>query len=288
MKKTTAVLASVLVLCATSGVRAAETLHFVVMSPTDPEKERLKYEALGAYIRSVNPLLGDIKLHIAKDYPEAARLFREGDVEGMFSGSFVAAVFIAKGLAKPVVRPLATSGASTYRTSIAAKEGTKPFGGIDDFRGKRIAYTPLASAGEVFLRGLLAPGERPESVFAPVPAVSHQAALEAVTGGAADYAVVKSTVFAPAEYPGLAVVGSGTEEHPDTTFIMPPLVFDRFGAMIAKALLGLEADTGEKAQAVKQAFACKGFITTAGMDFASTFAVLRKARVDPKAFDFVF
>jgi ABC-type phosphate/phosphonate transport system substrate-binding protein len=289
MKKATLILAAGLALFAVSGAaRAAETLHFVIMSPIDAEKERPKYEALSAYLRSVNPLLGDIKLRIAKDYPEAAQLFKAGDAEGMFSGSFVAAVFIAKGVAKPVARPLAASGVSTYRASIVAKEGTKPFGGIDDLRGKRVAYTPLASAGEVFLRGLLAPGEKPESVYTPVPSVSHQAALEAVAGGAADYAVVKSTVFAPAQYPGLALVGSGTEEHPDNTFIMPPAVFDKLGALIAKALLGLEADTGEKAAAVKQAFGCTGFIATAGMDFAATFALLRKARVDPKTFDFLF
>jgi ABC-type phosphate/phosphonate transport system substrate-binding protein len=282
------ILATGLALAAAPAARAAGTLHFLVMAPLDAEKERPRYEALSDYLRSANPLLGDIKLRIAKDYPEAARLFKEGDAEGMFSGSFVAAVFIAKGLAKPVARPLAANGMSTYHASIVAKEGTKPFGGVEDLRGKRVAFTPLASAGEIFLRGLLAPGEAPESVWTPVPTASHQAALDAVAAGTADYAVVKSTVFSPAERPGLALVGSGAEEHPDNTFIMPPEVFERLGPLIAKALLGLEADTGEKAEAAKRLFGCKGFVATAGMDFAPTFSVLRRARVDPKAFDFAF
>jgi len=288
MKKIMFILTAGLALFAVPGAHAAHTLHFVVMSPTDPGQELPKYEALNEYLRSVNPLLGDIKMRIAKDYPEAARLFKEGDAEGMFSGSFVAAVFITKGLAKPVARPLRADGGTMYRASIVAKEGTKPFGGIVDLRGKRVAYSPLASAGDVFLKGLLAPGEKPESVYAPMPVNSHQAALEAVMSGAADYAVVKSTVFAPARYPGLVLVGSGTEEHPDNTLIMPPAFFDEYGALVAKVLLGLEADTGEKAQAVKRAFGCKGFIATAATDFVSTFTVIRKARVDPKTFDFLF
>jgi hypothetical protein len=70
-----------------SAATAAETLHLLVMSPLDPEKEAAKYEALGAYLRASNPLLGDVKLRVAKSFPEAAALFQQGDVEGMFSGS---------------------------------------------------------------------------------------------------------------------------------------------------------------------------------------------------------
>ena len=288
MKMVTALLAASLVLVSVSTAFAAGTLHFVIMSPADPKKEGPKYEALSAYLRGVNPLLGDIKLQIAKNYSEAARLFAAGDVEGMFSGSFVAAVFIAKGLAKPVVRPLAANGSSTYRASVVAKEGTAPFAGIADFKGKRVAYCLLASAGEVFVRSLLGPGEKPEKIFTAVPVDSHQAALESVMSGAADYAVVKSTLFVPGEYPGLIKVSTAPGGHPDNTLIMPNSVFERYGALISRALLGLEGDTSEKAEAVKQAFGCKGFIVTAGADFAATFTLLRKASIDPKTFDFVF
>lgn len=145
-----------------------------------------------------------------------------------------------------------------------------------------------ASAGEVFAQSLLGPGEKPESVFTPVPVDSHKAALEAVLSDGADYAVVKSTVFVPAQYQGLIEVGSAAGEHPDNTLIMPTMAFERFGALISRVLLGLKDDTSEKAAAVKQAFGCTGFIATVGSDFAPTFTLLRKARVDPKTFAFVF
>ena len=288
MSRAVVLLAATLVFASCSGAFAAETLHFLIMSPVDPKLEAPKYEALSTYLRSANPILGDIKLRIAKNYPEAARLFAQGDVEGMFSGSFVAAVFIAKGLARPVARPVAPDDSSTYRTSVVAKQGAAPFSGIADFKGKRVAYCLLASAGDVFARSLLPRGEKIESVFTPVPVDSHQAALEAVTAGAADYAVVKSTVFAPGRYPGLAEVGGDAGRHPDNTLIMPGATFEKFGVLIARALAGLEGDPGEKAAAVRQAFGCKGFIATAGTDFAPTFTLLRKAGIEPKTFDFVF
>lgn len=267
---------------------AAETLHLVVMSPVDPVKEAPKYEALSAYLTAVNPLLGEVKLRIARNFPEAARLFERGDVQGMFSASSVAAVFIAKGVARPVARPRGANGVSTYTTSIVAKQGVRPFGGIADFKDKRVAYCLLASAGEVFLRSLLGAGEKPESVFVPVPVDTHQAALEAVVSGGADYAVIKHTVFAPERYPGLTVVGADAGRHPDSTFIMSRPAYDKVGPLISRVLFGLEADTSEKAEAVKRAFGCTAFIPTGGTDFADTFTLLKKARVDLKSFDFAF
>jgi hypothetical protein len=267
---------------------ASEPLHLVIMAPTDPAKELPKYEALSAYLQAASPQLGEIKLRVAKNYSEAARLFKSGEAEGMFSGSFVAAVFIGKGLARPVARPLRTDGTSTYRAAIVAKEGIKAFGGLADFKNTRVAACPLATAGEVFLRALLGPGQKPESFFFPVPVESHQGALEAVLRGDADYAVVKSTIFVPEGYPGLSLIGMQAAGNPDNTLILQPAVFEKIGDVISGALLGLDADTGERALAVKKAFGCKGFIATTAMDFEQTFSIIRKAGVDLKTFDFAF
>ena len=288
MRRSCALVAGLAACLAVSTAFAAEPLHILVMAPTSAAKELPKYQALSDYLLSVNPLLGEIKLRVAEDYPDAARFFKQEGVEGMFSGSFVAAVFIAKGYARPIARPMLAGGASTYGASIVAKAGTAPFGGIKDFKGKRVAACPLATAGDVFLLTLLEPGQKPADVFTPVPVASHAAALEAVASGAADYAVVKSTVFVPGSYPGLALVGSAVPGNPDNTFIMPGKSYEKLGALIARALLGLEADTSEKAQAVKAAFGCTGFVLTTPMDFAPTFSIIRKTGIDLKTFDFAF
>jgi ABC-type phosphate/phosphonate transport system substrate-binding protein len=288
MKKTVAGLCAMVALFAVTAAFAADALQFVIMSSADPKKEGPKYEALGAYLKAAVPTLGDIQLRIAKNYPEAAQLFERGDVEGMFSGSFVAAVFIKKGTARAVARPLGANGVSTYRASIAAKEGTKPFSGIADLKGKKVAYSLLASSGEIYVRSLLGPGVKPETVYTPVPAASHQAALNAVLGGAADYAVFKNTVWNAEQYKGLVVVGGDTGENPDNTLIMPNAAYAKYGAAIAKALLALEADKGEKAEAVKKAFGCKSFIATGEKDFSHTFTLVDEIGIDAKKFDFVF
>ena len=288
MKRFLVLVTLAMVLGAAAAAQAADTLHLVIMSAADPKKEGPKFEALSAYLKANSGLFGDIQLRVAKNYPEAAQLFASGEVEGMFAGSFVAGVFIKKEVARPVARPLGTNGVSTYKALVVAKAGAKPFAGIADFKGKRVAYSLLASSGEVFVRSLLPAGEKAEAWYTPVPAPSHQAALKAVEGGAADYAVVKNTIWKPEEYAGLAVVGSDSGENPDNTLIMPNTAFERYGAEMSRVLLGLESDKGEKAEAVRKAFGARSFIATGPKDFAHTFSILEKARIDAKTFDFSF
>ena len=93
MKKTVSLFCLALTLAASSAAFAADTLHFVIMSSEDPKKEGPKYAALAQYLNAGSPGIGDIQLRVAKDYTEASKLFQGGEVEGMFSGSFVAGIF---------------------------------------------------------------------------------------------------------------------------------------------------------------------------------------------------
>jgi ABC-type phosphate/phosphonate transport system substrate-binding protein len=288
MKKAFALILMLLVVGAASAALAADTLHFVIMSSEDPKKEGPKYAALAEYLKQGVPGVGAIELRVAKDYPEAAALFQGGEVDGMFSGSFVAGIFIKKEVARPIVRPVLNNGATTYKAYIIAKEGTKPFSGIGDFRGKKVAYTLLASSGEAFVRSLLAAGEKPESVYTPVPAASHLIAINAVQSGAADYAVVKNMVWDPAKFPGLALVGEDKGENPNNTLIMSNAAAARHGEAIKGQLLKLEADAGAQAAEVKKIFGIKAFTPTSAADFAHTFEIFEKAHIDPKSFAFSF
>jgi len=288
MKKVVSLFCLTLILTAVSFALAADTLHFVIMSSEDPKKEGPKYTALAEYLKAGVPAIGDIQLRVAKDYPEAAKLFQGGEVDGMFSGSFVAGIFIQKEVAKPIARPVLNNGATTYKAYIIAKEGTKPFAGIDDFRGKKVAYTLLAASGEAFVRGLLPVGEKPESVYTPVPAASHLIAINAVQSGAADYAVVKNMVWDPAKFPGLALVGEDKGENPNNTLIMSNAAAARHGEDIKRQLLKLESDTGAQAAEVKKLFGIKGFTPTSKADFSHTFGIFERANINAKTFDFSF
>ncbi|MHB8834768.1 MAG: PhnD/SsuA/transferrin family substrate-binding protein [Candidatus Methylomirabilia bacterium] len=288
MKKLVTLFCLALILTSVSFALAADTLHFVIMSSEDPKKEGPKYAALAEYLKAGSPGIGEIQLRVAKDYPEAAQLFKGGEVDGMFSGSFVAGIFIKKEVAKPIARPVLANGATTYKAYIIAKEGTKPFAGIGDFRGKKVAYTLLASSGDAFVRGLLAADEKAESVYTPVPAASHQIAINAVQSGAADYAVVKNLVWDSAKYPGLALVGEDNGQNPNMTLIMSNAAAGKHGAEIQRQLLKLESDTGAQAAEVKKLFGIRAFIPTTNVDFNHTFEIFEKAHVNAKTFDFSF
>jgi len=288
MQKVVSLFCLVLTLATASFALAADTLHFVIMSSEDPKKEGPKYAALAEYLKAGSPEIADIQLRVAKDYPEAAKLFQGAEVDGMFSGSFVAGIFIKKEVAKPIARPVLASGATTYKAVIIAKEGTKPFAGIGDFRGKKVAYTLLASSGEAFVRGLLPAGEKPETVYTPVPAASHLIAINAVQSGAADYAVVKNMVWDPAKFPGLVLVGEDKGENPNNTLIMSNAAAGKHGEHIRTLLLKLESDTGALAAEVKKLFGVKAFIPTTNADFNHTFEIFEKANINAKTFDFKF
>ncbi|MDP1605011.1 MAG: PhnD/SsuA/transferrin family substrate-binding protein [Legionella sp.] len=288
MKKVMSLFCLALILTTASFALAADTLHFVIMSSEDPKKEGPKYAALAEYLKAGSPGIGDIQLRVAKDYPEAARLFQGGEVDGMFSGSFVAGIFIKKEVAKPIARPVLNNGATTYKAVIIAKDGTKPFAGIGDFRGKKVAYTLLASSGEAFVRGLLPAGEKPENIYTPVPAASHQIAINAVQSGAADYAVVKNMVWDPAKFPGLAQVGEDKGENPNNTLIMSNAAAGKHGEDVRSILVKLESDTGAQAMEVKKLFGIKAFVPTTNTDFSHTFGIFEKANINAKTFDFKF
>ncbi len=277
-----------LTLLVTTKVFAADTLHFVIMSAADPKKEGPKYEALARYLKANTALIGDIQLRVGKSYFDATQLFQSGEVEGMFSGSFVGAVLIKKGIAKPVARPLSPSGISTYKALVVTREGAKPFAGLADFKGKRVAFAGLASAGEIFVRALLPAGARLEQYLTPLVTPSHQATLNALQNGAADYAVVKNTLWNPEQYKGFAVVGVDSGENPDGTLLLTNAAFEKYGADLGRVLAGIEADKSEAAEAVRKAFGAKSFIPTAAKDFEHTLGLLDKAHIDAKTFDFTF
>jgi len=86
----------------------------------------------------------------------------------MFSGSFVAANFIKKGVAKPIARPVLTNAATNYKAFIIAKQGYEILCGDRRFQGERkVAYTLLASSGEAFVRSLLPAEKNPRRCIRP-------------------------------------------------------------------------------------------------------------------------
>lgn len=221
----------------------------------------------------------------AQDYPAAAEMFAKGAVDAMFSGSGIAGTMIIKGLASPLVRPVSTSGISTYSAVVIAPNGSPKFtGNASYFDGKRVIFSSLASAGEFYFHSV-----GPSKPAQIMKAASHGAAIDALGRGQADVAIVKNHVWEKEKdkYRMLEQVGGDSGENPDNTLIVWKKLDAGTARKVSDILLGVKDDTAPGAMAVKEALKVTGFIPTADKDFKHTLELLKRAGVT-KDFNFKY
>lgn len=273
-------------------VLALVIVAFAAMSAAAADLKIALMQAQAGDARKFQPLLDYLSKKgvaasfiTAQDYPAAADMFAKGAVDAMFSGSGIAGSMIIKGLASPLVRPVGMDGVSTYSADVIAPKGSPKFAGTAAyFNGKRVIYTPLASAGEFYFQSLGAsnPAER-------MKAASHGAAIDALSRGQADIAIVKNRVWSKEQgkYAMLERVGGDNGENPDNTLIISKKLGEATAQKISDILLGLKGDSSAEAAAVKESLKIGGFVKTTDADFKHTLALLKKAGVT-KAFNFKF
>jgi ABC-type phosphate/phosphonate transport system substrate-binding protein len=264
------------------GISLASEFRIAIMQ--DERGAAGKFRPLETYLKSKGV---EFSFVATADYPAAARMFASGEVDAMFSGSSVAGIFILKDLASPLVRPMTKEGTSTYHADIIAPAGSPKFAGNGDyFKGKKVIFTALASSGEVFYHSI----PNIKSVKAVLlKAASHSAAIDALSAGSADVAIVKNHVWekAKAKYPKLTLVGEDDEENPDGTLIVSKKADAKVVSKVSAALLEIKDDHSSLAKAVRDELGIKGYIKTTTADFKHTLALLKKAGVD-KSFNFSF
>lgn len=244
--------------------------------------EAQKYQALQEYLgkKGITAVFQG-----APDYKSAADMFSTGAVNAMFSGSGVAGVLIIKGQAEPLVRPVSQEGHSTYAAVIVAAKGSPKFtGSADYFNNKRVIFGALASAGEMYFRSL--GRSNPAQVM---KAVNHAAALDVLSKGAADVAILKNHVWnkEKGNYPNLEMVHEDRGQNPDGTLIVSKKMDPAVVRKISTILLGLRDDPSAEAKAVKESLKIREFISTTEADFKHTVTMLKSAGVT-KDFAFQF
>ena len=226
----------------------------------------------------------DVKLQGYANYTDAAIKFERGDVDAMFAGSGVAGTMIIKKVAYPLVRPLNQAGYSTYWAVVLAPKGSPEFTGDPEyFKGKKIICSSLASSGEFFARSLLGPKRE------LLKAGSHGIAIDALSKGQADVAIVKNRVWdsLKGRYPDIVQVGQDDGENPDNTLIVSYKTDKDLVAKVKELLLNIGDDKSKEALAVRMSLKADGFIPTTVDDFSHTLALLAKAGVT-KDFDFSY
>ncbi len=275
------ILVIVAAVCFTYGFSHAEQLKIAIMQ--DKKGAAKKYKPLVPYFKS-NGI--DISFVGTPNYMAAAKMFADGKVDAMFSGSGVAGSMIIKDVATPVARPLSKTGNSTYWAVILASKGSPKFdGSVDYFKGKKAIFCSLASSGEFYFRSI---GGH-ETASATMKASSHGAAIDALSRGAADVAVVKNRVWDKMKdkYPNLEVVGNDTGENPNGTLIVSKKMAPGLSGKISSLLTGIMEDSSPEAKKVLEEMKLLGYIKTTEENFDHTLALLKKAGVN-KSFSFKF
>ena len=240
------------------------------------------------------PLLGYLKKNgftanfvSAPNYSAAAKMFANGEGDAMFSSSGVAGTMMIKELAHPLVRALSREGISTYHAVILAKKGGAKFNGtVDFFKGKRVIFTPLASAGEFFYQSF----QNIKNLHTTAQiAASHGGAIDALSRNAADVAIVKNLVWEKTgvNYPEIEKVGEDSDENPEMPLMVSNKVDAKTVAELSRLLLALKNDMSPTAQEVKKKLDIQGYIPTTRTDFKHTLQLLKQAGVT-KSFDFSF
>jgi len=266
----------------THGSAHADQFKIAIMQ--DERGAAAKYRQLETYLKDKGIEFSFVG---ATSYPAAAKMFASGEVDAMFSGSGIAGTFIIKDLATPLLRPVSKEGVSTYHATLVARKGSPKFtGSADYFNGKKVIFTPLASAGEFFYHSI----EGIESAkAATLKAASHAAAIEALSNSSADVAIVKNHIWnkLKSKYSNLISVGEDTEENPDGTLIVSKKADTKVVSRVSSALLALKDDKSKEATAARDELGIRAYIKTTTSDFKHTLELLKKAGVD-KSFNFSF
>lgn len=234
-----------------------------------------KFAPLESYLAGKG---GEVKFVPIANYPTAAKLFSRRDIDGMFSGSAVAGILILKGSATPLVRPVDPQGRSKYWAVVIGRKGGAAFTArqADYFAGKKVAFPGLASAGDFFFKSLQGAAEVNVTT---VIAANHEEALEKLSRGEVDYAIVKNTVWEALQgkYPDFALLGQDPAQNPHDTLIVAKGTGAETSKALSVALMGIEADP--HAAEVRLSLGIKGFTVTSPADFSTTLGLLKRAGV---------
>lgn len=263
-----------------TGLASAADLKIGIMQAQAGDAR--KYQALLDYLGKKGLKTSFVT---ANNYPAAAELFANGQVDAMFSGSGIAGTMILKGVAEPLARPVNQDGTSTYSACVIVKKGAEKYNASNSyFAGKRVIFTSLASSGEFYYHSLGASKAKEVKL-----AASHGAALDALSRGQADVAIIKNRVWdkEKSKYPDLELGGKDIAENPDNTLIVSKKLSADTAGKLSTILLGIGSDNAPEAKAVKDSMKISKFIKTTPADFSKTLVLLKKAGVN-KSFNFKY
>ncbi len=216
-------------------------------------------------------------------YGQVVREFAEGKIDAAFVGSLVYGKLHDRFGVTALARP-ERKGVSTYRglVVVRADRGIRAFSGL---RGRRFAFVPDTSAGELYVRTLTAAaGTDPAAYFSRLErASSHAEAVRLLDRGEVDGAAVKDLVLARmiAVSPGLkgrirVVATSSTV--PETALVVHRHVDEQQRRELIRILLSCEKEPGGRAALA--AMGADRFVPTTHGEYETMYAMARSVGYD--------
>lgn len=212
-------------------------------------------------------------------YRQVLTEFSEGRADAAFVGSLVYGKLRRRLNVVPLARP-ESGEVSRYRGAIIVRRGTG-LGTFADLKGKRFAYVPDTSAGELFPRSKVveAGGAWPGFFSAVIKASSHHSGIELVLSGAADAAAVKDLVLRREQASSTLarnelVVLSTSDAFPENALVVAGSLGGKDRSVLLTMLLSLDKEKEGK-EALRRLGADR-MVPTTDEDYEAMYALARK------------
>ncbi len=267
------------------GADGKKTLRIVVVPERNIFEQQRKYRRLCDYTCKVLPF--KFNFEVLRGYRDVVLALKEGNADGAFMGSFVAAYGIDNYGFVPLVRPVWSSGESHYSSCIFKRADLPVTRDIATWEGKSFVFVgPNTTAGYFFPLSLLrsAGVEVPDEYFSSTRfAGSHDAAVWMVANEMADLGAAKNTVFN--EYTRRKPeIGKKVEllytggRYPDSTLVVRPEVPREIRESIRDVFLRMASQ--QEGQEVLKMFGALKFIETSSEEFGEVRQVVMESGYD--------
>jgi phosphonate transport system substrate-binding protein len=253
------------------------TFTIAVVPELDAIEQENRYSAITQRIADGLGVRARI-LHL-RSYRQVIDEFSEGRIDAAFVGSLVYGKLHRRMNVVPLARP-ESGGVSNYRGVIIARRGTG-LGTFAGLKGKRFAYVPDTSAGELFSRAKVieAGGAWPGFFSNVMRAPSHNSAIHLVLSGSVDAAAVKDLVLRREQASSAVarkelVVLSTSDPFPENALVIAGTFGEKDRSALLSILLSLD-----KEKAGKEALwrlGAERMIPTTDDDYAAVYALSRK------------
>jgi phosphate/phosphite/phosphonate ABC transporter binding protein len=210
-------------------------------------------------------------------YGEVVNAFQEGRIDAAFVGSLAYAKLRTRLGVVPVARP-ESGGVSWYRGVVVVRADGR-LRNLSGLRGKRFAYVPDTSAGELCMRSILRRmgASDPGAFFGrAIRARSHEEAIRMVLEGKADAAAVKDLVLRRIVRgePGMAAhlrEIDRTSTFPENALVVSREMNEQQVGRFRDLLLSMHKSVAGRRSL--EALGADRFVPTADADYANVYAL---------------